>query len=63
MDQLEPKCAANKHELKQMAVLMWMLVFCLCTDGGEEQAAAGEAGACRTKAPADDEESRDSARG
>lgn len=35
----------------------------MCTDGGEEQAAAGEAGACRAEAPADHEEGRDAAGG
>lgn len=35
----------------------------VCTDGGEEQAATGEAGARRTEAAADHEEGRDAAGG
>lgn len=33
----------------------------VCADGGEEQAATGEAGARRAEAPADHEEGRDAA--
>lgn len=36
-----------------------MFFYVLCADGGEEQAAAGEAGACRAEAPADHEEGWD----
>lgn len=42
--------------------LRTVLLF-VCTDGGEEPAAAGEAGAGRAEAPADHEEGRDAARG
>lgn len=38
-------------------------VVCLCADGGEEQTATGEAGACRAEAPADYEEGRNAAGG
>ncbi len=40
-----------------------MALMFVCTDGGEEPAATGEAGACRAEAPADHEEGRDAAGG
>lgn len=42
---------------------MILMCVCLCADGGEEQAATGEAGACRAEAPADHEEGRDTSGG
>lgn len=42
------------------------MIFDVClssTDGREEQAATGEAGACRAEASADHEEGRDAAGG